>query len=316
MRTLDIFCGGGGSSHGAYSANAEIICGIDFSEIAINTYQDNFPSAVTKRSLLEAIRPKRLRDEIGDIDLLLASPECTNHTCAKGAAPRSEASRATAMQAIRFAKAFQPRWIVLENVVHMRPWSRYDELKDKLQALGFNLNELVLDASDFGVAQSRRRLFLIGDKLADPPKLELPAVSSRPTVESILDEPGIWTTTPLRREGRAKATLERADRAISAIGSETPFLIVYYGTDGGGGWQGLDRPLRTITTVDRFALVEPGKKGHSMRMLQVPELRRAMGFGNDYRLEFGTRRDKIRLLGNGVCPPVMQRIVERLHSNR
>ena len=89
-----------------------------------------------------------------------------------------------------------------------------------------------------------------------------------------------------------------------------PFLLVYYGTDGGGGWQRIDRPLRTITTVDRFALVEPSDNGHRMRMLQVPGLKRAMGFGDDYEFPEGSRRDKIRLLGNSVCPPVMQQIVE------
>ncbi len=49
-----------------------------------------------------------------------------------------------------------------------------------------------------------------------------------------------------------------------------------------------------------------------MRMLQVDELQRAMGFSGDYVLGQGTRRDKIKLLGNGVCPPVMQHIVTTL----
>ena len=83
-----------------------------------------------------------------------------------------------------------------------------------------------------------------------------------------------------------------------------------------GGWQRLDRPLRTIATIDRFALVEPGfGRGckPQMRMLQVSELRRAMGFKTGLiAMNHGTRRDKIRLLGNGVCPPVMQAIVERI----
>ncbi len=47
-------------------------------------------------------------------------------------------------------------------------------------------------------------------------------------------------------------------------------------------------------------------------MLQVPELQRAMGFGDAYKLPFGTRRDKIKLLGNAVCPPVMTAIVASL----
>lgn len=41
-------------------------------------------------------------------------------------------------------------------------------------------------------------------------------------------------------------------------------------------------------------------------------LRRAMGLPDEFRLEHGSRRDRIRLLGNGVCPPVMHAIVESL----
>jgi C-5 cytosine-specific DNA methylase len=49
-----------------------------------------------------------------------------------------------------------------------------------------------------------------------------------------------------------------------------------------------------------------------LRMLQVPELKRAMGFSEDFRLDQGTRRDRIRLLGNAVCPPVMEAVVRSL----
>jgi DNA (cytosine-5)-methyltransferase 1 len=37
-----------------------------------------------------------------------------------------------------------------------------------------------------------------------------------------------------------------------------------------------------------------------------------MGFDRSYKLMHGSRRDKIKLLGNGVCPPVMQAIVTSL----
>lgn len=50
-----------------------------------------------------------------------------------------------------------------------------------------------------------------------------------------------------------------------------------------------------------------------LRMLQVPELTRGMGFGEDFVLNtVKQRRDRIRILGNGVAPPVMQAIVETL----
>jgi DNA (cytosine-5)-methyltransferase 1 len=315
IRTLDIFCGGGGSSYGARRGGAEIVCGVDLDDTATATYAENFPDSqiITKR--LEDINLRKLHDSIGDIDLLLASPECTNHTCAKGSAPRSEQSRATALQALRFAMEFRPRWLILENVVHMRPWSRYGELKEGLEAIGYNLRECVLDASDFGVPQSRKRLFVVCDREEKVAEITPRKRKRRKTVHDILDKPGTWNTTPLYSPKRARPTLERAERGFAEVGKNTSFLLVYYGTDGSGGWQPLDRPLRTITTVDRFALVEPGEDGHQMRMLQVSELRRAMGFKSDYEMNHGSRRAKIKLLGNGVCPPVMEAIVESIASD-
>jgi DNA (cytosine-5)-methyltransferase 1 len=160
----------------------------------------------------------------------------------------------------------------------MRPWSRYAELKAELRALGYHLDEQVLDASEFGVAQKRRRLFVVCDRRQKPKLVSRKSSKSPPAVKSVLDPAGTWPTTELHRAGRAEGTLERAERAFKALGKKKSFLLVYYGTDGGGGWQRLDRPLRTITTVDRFALVTPTNDGHVMRMLQVPELKRAMGF--------------------------------------
>jgi DNA (cytosine-5)-methyltransferase 1 len=120
--------------------------------------------------------------------------------------------------------------------------------------------------------------------------------------------------SPLRKKNRAKATLRRAERAIAAVGKGKPFLMVYYGSDGAGGWQRLDVPLRTLTTLDRFAYVKAGGKGQLMRMLQVPELKAAMGFPASYSLGYGTRRDRIKLLGNAVCPPVMAAVLRTLLS--
>ena len=312
MRGLDIFCGGGGSSAGARAAGVELVGAVDMCPVATQTYRENFPGAYVETGRLEDISLAKVRQAVGQIDILLASPECTNHTPAKGSAPRSEASRATAMHAVEYARAFKPRWVVIENVVNMRPWSRYGELKRELEELGYHLAEQVLDASHFGVPQSRRRLFLVGDRKREPGLVQGRQPGRRRSARSILDPAGIWKTSALHSSKRAPDTLQRAERAVAELGESEPFLLVYYGTDGGGGWQPLTRPLRTVTTVDRFALVEPGPDGPRMRMLQVPELRRAMGFDEDYLMNVGTRRDRVRMLGNGVCPPVMARVVEAL----
>ena len=168
IRACDIFCGAGGSSAGARAAGVEIAAGIDMCATASGTFAANFPGALAVTSRLEDVSPDSMKKEAGDIDILLASPECTSHTCAKGGAPRDEASRATAMLVVEYARALRPRWLVLENVIHMRPWSRYGELKHSLQDLGYHLHEHVLDAADFGVPQRRRRLFIVGDRKRQP----------------------------------------------------------------------------------------------------------------------------------------------------
>ena len=312
IRGVDIFCGAGGSSAGARAAGVEIVAGVDMCATATATFAANFPKAHVVTGRLEDLSPDNFKERVGSIDLLLASPECRNHTCAKGSVPRDEASRDTAMQVVRYAQLLRPRWLVMENVVYMRPWSRYQELKSSLEELGYHLAEHTLDASEFGVPQTRRRLFLVGDRERCP--IGEPQIQDRPRkgARSILDPAGHWNTSSLNSPRRAQATLERAQRGFAALGDQASFLLVYYGSDGSGGWQSLDRPLRTVTTIDRFALVEPRGAEPTIRMLQVSELKRAMGFDDEFLFSEGTRRDRIRLLGNGVCPPVMEAVVRSL----
>lgn len=314
IRTFDMFCGAGGSSLGAREGGAKIVGGVDLWGPAVESFKLNFPDAHVFQEDLRILTPEQVLEKTGPIDLLISSPECTHHTCARGSKPRSEESKDTAFQVIRYAEVMKPRWITLENVVHMKPWGRYKELMAELVRLKYNVREQVIDASVFGVAQRRRRLFMIADLMEVPAQVS-PVAATNKNVWDILDKTDKYKMTLLRRPNRAKETLARADRAIAEIGPNKPFLIVYYGTDGGGGWQRMESPLRTITTVDRFAYVKPTSDGHMMRMLQPDELRRAMGFPDHYEFPNVTRREKVKLMGNAVCSPVMEAIVASLRAS-
>ena len=113
-------------------------------------------------------------------------------------------------------------------------------------------------------------------------------------MHSILDPRGVWDTTALYARGRAIPTIQRAQAAIEALGTQSPFMLVYYGSDGGGGWQPLDEPLRTVTTLDRFALVEKIRGEYRMRMLQPSELARAMGLPKNHKFNHGKRQWNLR----------------------
>lgn len=311
IKGIDLFAGAGGSSWGAADAGVAVVAAIDRWSLARDTYKSNFPNVIFLLEKCEAVKLHELKKKVGAVNLIVASPECTSHTCAKGNAPRSEMSRRTAFEVVRFAREFKPRWIVVENVVHMRTWKSYEKWLSQLRALGYNLRDQVINAADHGVPQARRRLFILCDRQRIPSEVKA-NVKRRKTAAAVVNKNGLFKFSELRSANRAAATLERAKRALAAVGAKKPFLLVYYGSDAAGGWQRLDVPLRTLTTLDRFAYVRPKKRGHEMRMLQVPEIKAAMGFPEGYSLEHGTRREKIKLLGNAVCPPVMAAVIRSL----
>lgn len=318
IRTIDLFCGIGGNSWGARAAGAEIVAGFDISDLARRVYQTNFPEARFYPGDLSAYSRAdilQITAETGPVDLLLASPECTSHSPARGGKLPNPKSMRLSWNVWRFARLLRPRWMVIENVPAMRSWSAYPTFLRYLEKEGYHLREQILDASQFGVPQSRKRLYILCDRESEPP--EVPPTCNEPVpVRSLLNLNGVYPSSPLKKAGRAIKTLERAERAFQVLGRDTPFLMVYYGS--GSQWQTLDLPLRTVTTHDRFALIHPdGQGGHVMRMLQPDELRIAMGFPPEFSLEAcQSRRGKIHLLGNAVCPPVMTAIVKTLFDTR
>lgn len=314
LRAIDLFCGAGGGSIGAARAGVDMVGAVDQWGIATSTYLENFPSAVPNvvTTSLDDTTGAEIFATLRKVDLLIASPECTHHSLARGSRPRCEKSRRSGWFVTRFIEDLEPTYIVLENVAMMRHWAGYRSLYETLEKrYGFKLRTQILDAADFGVPQNRKRLFIFGSRKKLPVEVK-PTTRKHRYARTILDLPGKWPAGPLDNGRRAVATLERVRHGIQEIGRGQDFLTVYYGSDKAGGYQSLERPLRTLTTLDRFGLVQWDGRTPTLRMLQVPELKRAMGLSRDFKLNYGTRRDRIRLLGNGVCPAVMEAVVRSL----
>lgn len=304
---VDLFCGGGFGARGAVQAGAVPLLAVDAWDIAAETYRDNFPQADVICSPIENLSPTQLAEHYKP-DVLLTSPECTSHSIARGARPACEKSRETAIGIVPWLESMAPRWLIVENVSRMKKWDRHHELVETVESYGYSVSDLYLNAADFGAPQSRKRMFLVCSRdgaTVDKDELISAYGVKAKGAASIIDWTDRYRSQPLYKSGRAKATLERAERAIAELGEGVPFIIVYYGSDYAGGWQSVDAPLRTITTLDRFGLVTWKASVPYLRMLQPQELLKAMG-GLPHELNVGSRRDKIKLCGNGVCSPVIE----------
>lgn len=307
---VDLFCGGGFGARGAVRGGGNPLLGLDAWDLATKTYKANFPTAevITKR--IECVDATQIASRFSP-DVLLTSPECTAHSIARGSKPGLEKSRETAIGIVPWIESMTPRWVIVENVNRMKRWDRHDELLNTIEGSGYAVSSLHLNSADFGSAQARKRMFLVcdrlGTKVTREDLLSLGHAQCR-TAEDILDRGTEFNSDKLYKPGRAEATLQRAARAIRCLGRNVPFIIVYYGSDYAGGWQPLNVPLRTITTIDRFGLVTWKRGVPYLRMLQPSELLKAMGGGKDHKLPYGSRREKVKLCGNGVCSDVMTAI--------
>lgn len=312
---VDLFCGGGFGARGAVRGGGKPLLGVDAWEMATLTYKANFPDAEVKTKRIEELAPKELARRYKP-DVLLTSPECTAHSIARGAKPGCESSRASALGIVDWIEAMEPRWVIVENVNRMKKWDRHNELVKSIEGKNYEVSDLYLNAWDFGSAQARKRMFLIcsreGYKINQEQLLSKNQGTPK-TAKDIINWEANYKSRPLHSPRRAEPTLARAKRAMAELGKNVPFLIVYYGSDYAGGWQSLDSPLRTITTLDRFGLVTWDDGIPYLRMLQPDELKKGMGAGDEHVLPAGSRREKVKLCGNGVCSDVLEAIFRRIN---
>jgi DNA (cytosine-5)-methyltransferase 1 len=106
----------------------------------------------------------------------------------------------------------------IESVSQMRSWPHFGELIRTLQGIfgAGHVSPQILDAADFGVAQTRRRLFVLCGRERPPADLSGRSWAPAPPVRDILDPPSRWECKPLFSAQRAEGTRECKTRDQSA----------------------------------------------------------------------------------------------------
>lgn len=301
VTAIDLFAGAGGFSTGAAMAGCRVLWAANHWPTAVQWHAANHPSTEHACQDLQQADFRQAPRH----DLLLASPACQGHSPARGKdRPHHDAQRATAWAVVTCAEVHRPAAIIVENVpAFAERWVLYPAWCAAMHALGYALAPMVIDAADHGVPQHRRRLFVVATRSKHPVTLDLPRTQHRAAAGIIDFSAGRWS--PVSRAGRSGATLARIDAGRRQFGAR--FVAPYYGSGSGETGRSLDRPLGTITTRDRWAVID----GDRMRMLSANECRAAMGFPTGYRLP-AQHKDAVHLLGNAVCPPVAADVIRAL----
>lgn len=298
-RAVDLFCGLGGFSEGAEQAGFQVLAAANHWKEAVALHERNHPLTMHLCQDLNQIDPRVIPAH----DVLLASPACQGHSRARGAEKEHhDALRSTAWAVVTVLECKRSDAFIVENVPEFLEWKLFPMWKASLEALGYVLNIMVLNAADFGVPQSRERMFVVGGR-GRRIEIENPRLAHVPARNLIQWGKGNWV--PNSAEERLAAGMKpfvelvtrQLENGRARYGEQ--FLVAYYSSEQYG--RSLERPIGTITTNEHFRVVD----GDRSRMLLLDENRAAMGFPTTYQLP-KNKAIAQKMLGNAV-PPGMAR---------
>ena len=167
LTSVDLFAGGGGLTLGLKRAGFGVIVAVENDEHACATFRMNHPEVrLLPNDIrdIEAAQWRWLAADVGGVDLLAGCPPCQGFTSLTSKYRRDDERNYLVMEMCRVAESLRPRVIMMENVVGLggRGEALYGGLRARLENLGYELTEGLLEVADFGVPQHRKRLVLLG----------------------------------------------------------------------------------------------------------------------------------------------------------
>jgi DNA (cytosine-5)-methyltransferase 1 len=171
LKVLDLFAGAGGFSLGFKLAGCDLIGAIEQDKWASETFAYNHPMVKVITDKIENITDANLGEIFKNKlpNIILGGLPCQGFSiCTKNAGDPNDHRNSLFTEFIRVIKFFKPEYLIIENVPNLlRAKDNNNELiiqiiSKQLKALKYHVYYDVLEASDYGVPQIRKRLFVIG----------------------------------------------------------------------------------------------------------------------------------------------------------
>ena len=317
---VSLFCGAGGLDLGFEAAGFRVGAAIDLRNFSIKSYNHNrqvqvgHVGDVTK---LDAAAIDGLAGRTLTPAGLIGGPPCQSFSRAAHS-DDDDHRHELPLEFTRLLAEFNERapveFFVFENVPGLlkeKHKERYDGIVSAFDGAGFAVARMLLNASDFGVAQNRPRLILVGFNKAlypslkwHPPEAETPDAKPVKDVIKGLPAPAFWT----RELDRASIKPHPNHWCMTPKSKSfrTPGALVP-GTSRGRSFRTLhwDQPSPTIAYGNREVHVHPDGK----RRLSIYEALLLQGFPPSYEL-LGSLSDQVTQVSEAVPPPLGRAIAE------
>ena len=347
---VSTFAGGGGSSTGYRLAGGKVVAINEFVEEAVATYSRNFPDTkvilgdiknITGKDLLEVGNLKP-----GELDILDGSPPCSAFsTSGKGKKgwnrekKYSDGKTVTNiedlfLEYIRIAEDIQPKVIVAENVEGITSRAAIEKLRDFVTgferiAPGYKMVYQVMDASKFGVPQSRMRTFFVGvrsdvfealgleeyelaRKIYPMPSTSQ-GVSIGSAIEGIDNDPDeVQMLLDVVENGFQKKFVETM--AFNPTKTLKPGMVNGKLSCFNMKRPAPNRPSPTLTQMGQQRSASGVMHYAANRKLTIKEMKRIMSLPDDYELT-GTFDQQAERIGRMVAPKMMGALATSIYEN-
>lgn len=307
-KIVALFSGAGGLDLGFENAGFDIIYANEYDKTIWETYEKNHKAFLDKRDIREI-----KSSEIPDCDGIIGGPPCQSWSEAGRMKGFADARGQLFLEFIRILKDKQPKFFVAENVVGMLSSAHGDAVQNILKMFddaNYDVTLTLVNASDYGVPQDRKRVFYIGFRkdLNLSFKLELkkmPLVTLRDTIWDLKDS--VIPALPKNKSNEDKCTIPNHEYMTGS------FSTIYMSRNRVRSW---DEPSFTIQAGGRHAPIHPqapkmifveqnkrvfvpGKES-LYRRLSVRECARIQTFPDSFTFYYNDITDGYKMIGNAV----------------
>jgi DNA (cytosine-5)-methyltransferase 1 len=320
---ISLFCGAGGLDYGFRRERFKIALACDNFPAALDSYNLNTVCKVGRLADLSKMTSDRLISLIGEVSPnvapvgVIGGPPCqgfsrgnayADHNDVRNRLPFKYASLLADLN-----ERYSLRFFVFENVLgllNQRHIKRLKKIKRRFEEAGFTIFQEELNANAFGVAQNRRRLFIVGlnKKMFPDATFSFPKgrVSGKCVRDVIADLPA-----PVFNGRNLKA-------------HDIPYHLNHWTstpkseklTAGGGSVDG--RSFRRLSWDEESPTVAYGNREIHVhpdggRRLSVHEALLLQGFPPTYRLK-GNFSQQVTQVSNAVPPPVARALARQIYA--
>jgi DNA (cytosine-5)-methyltransferase 1 len=308
LTVLSLFTGTGGLDLGLEMAGFETVVCVDNGPESCKTLRHNRPDWKVFEGDIRKFEP------VGNFDLVVGGPPCQGFSTA-GKGDPNDPRNFLWQEYFRVVERVRPKAILLENVAGMMNKKNSHHIEgfiEQLASLGYSANYAVLDASAFGVPQSRKRLIVVAGLGWTPelPKADpnAPKVSAKDAIHDLLKKSKVENHEPnqhaphvverwkLLKEGEVDPNYRRG-----RIYSDRPSPTIRAG--GGHGPKG-----------DHLAGFHPPIHYKLPRQLTVRESARIQSFPDEW-IFCGSKTAQGRQVGNAVPPLLGKALGEALKKS-